>query len=784
VTAPAAAGPAPPSRRDEVTADAALAGLDLCRALSDATDEWLARLFAEAGAPSGVVLLAVGGYGRRELSPQSDIDVLLLHEPRRDVRELAERLWYPVWDEGLKLGHAVRTVKEALRLASDDLDTATALLSTRHVAGDAAMAADLRGRAEELWRKRSRRWLAEISRRVHERHAAEGEVAFLLEPDLKEGRGGLRDVHAIRWAERAQSVMVEGDDAALSSAYEVLLSARVELHRRTRRAGDRLLLQEQDGVAEALGYTSADELMRAVSGAARTIAWTSDELWDRIDSSLAGPTTIRLRRDRRLAPGVVLREGTVQLTPEAPLDDPLLALRVAVAAALVGARIERHSLDRLAALAAEWPEPFPWTREGRRLFADLFFAGRPAIAVIEALDQRGIWARLLPEWGDVRCKPQRNAYHTFTVDRHLCEAAVNASELIDRVDRPDLLVVGTLLHDIGKGLPGDHTEVGIDLLATIGPRMGYAPDDVAVLQSMVRLHLLLPDVATRRDLTDDGTIASVADAVGDDTRLRLLAALTEADSKATGPSAWNAWKAELLAQLVSRVSHVLGGGSITDVTVDAFPSAEQRARMAEGHQVIDCQGDRLVLITRDRPGLFSRVAGVLALCGLDVLDAAAYSDEAGMALEMFRVAPRATPGTGAVSIPRDEPIAWDRVVRDLELALTGRLALSARLEERARMYERPRLLPAGPVRPRVEIDTELSRTCTVVEVHAPDRIGVLYRTTRAIAELELDIHSAKVQTFGAEAVDAFYVRHPDGSKPADGAMLRELERAILHVLHA
>jgi [protein-PII] uridylyltransferase len=290
-------------------------------------------------------------------------------------------------------------------------------------------------------------------------------------------------------------------------------------------------------------------------------------------------------------------------------------------------------------------------------------------------------------------------------------------------------------------------------------------------------------VATRRDLSDDGTIASVAEAVGDDTRLRLLAALTEADSRATGPSAWNDWKAELLAQLVSRVSHVLGGGSITDVTVDAFPSAEQKARMAERHQVIDCQGDRLVLITRDRPGLFSRVAGVLALCGLDVLDAAAYSDDEGMALEMFRVAPRAT-GSGAVSVVGAEPIAWDRVVRDLELALTGRLALSARLEERARMYERPRLLPAGPVRPRVEIDTELSRTGTVVEVHAPDVIGVLYRVTRAIAELELDIHSAKVQTFGAEAVDAFYVRHPDGSKPTDRAVLRELERAILHALHA
>src|SRR3954447_16314973 len=256
MTAPTTAEPAspPPSRRDEVTADAALAGVDLCRALSDATDEWLARLFGEAGAPPGVALVAVGGYGRRELSPQSDIDVLLLHEPRRDVDRLAEGLWYPVWDEGLKLGHAVRTQREAMRLAADDLDTATALLSARCVAGDPAMVDDLRQRAEELWRKRSRRWLAEISRRVHDRHAAQGEVAFLLEPDLKEGRGGLRDVHAIRWAERAQSVMVQGDDQTLAHNHDVLFAARVELHRRTARPGDKLLLEEQDAVAEALGY--------------------------------------------------------------------------------------------------------------------------------------------------------------------------------------------------------------------------------------------------------------------------------------------------------------------------------------------------------------------------------------------------------------------------------------------------------------------------------------------------------------------------------------------------
>lgn len=773
--------PPPAPDRDVLVADPARAGSRLCRDLSDLTDAWMAELFEAAAAPAGTALVAIGGYGRRELSPQSDIDVLLLHGPRVDVKATAEAIWYPVWDAGLKLGHAVRTTRDALALAAGDLDTATSLLSARHLAGDPGLVEDLHRRSLELWRKRSARWLDEIGRRVRDRHEAQGEVAFLLEPDLKEGRGGLRDVHAVRWAELAETVMLEDDHATLEPAYQMLLAARVELHRRTRRAGDRLLLQEQDGVAEALGCPSADALMREVSTAARAIAWISDELWERIDSSLRGPTSIRLRRDRSLAPGVVLREGAVQLTADAPVDDPLLVLRVAVAAAVVGARIDRHSLDRLARLAAARPDPFPWTHEARQLFADLFMAGRGAIAVIEALDHKGIWERLVPEWREVRCKPQRNAYHTFTVDRHLCEAAVNASELIDRVDRPDLLVVGALLHDIGKGFPGDHTEVGTGVVETMATRMGYAPDDVAVLCDMVRHHLLLPEVATRRDLSDDGTIETVAAAVGHERTLRLLASLSEADSRATGPAFWNSWRAELLARLVDKVTHVLGGGSLADVTVDGFPSAEQRARMAERHQVVDCSGNRLVLITRDRPGLFSRVAGVLSLSGLDVLEAAAHSDDTGMALEMFVVTPRAErAGAGGPG----GPVPWDRVVRDLELALTGRLALSARLAERARVYDRPRPRPHGPLTPTVTVDTGLSRTAAVVEVHVPDRVGVLYRITRAIAELELDIRSAKVQTMGDEAIDAFYLCHGDGAKPEDPALLRELERAILHTVNA
>jgi len=759
--------------RAELAGDASLVGRDLCRAYSDLVDGWLSDLLAAAEAEVGagaVALVAVGGYGRAELSLQSDIDVLLLHGGRNDIGALADRVWYPIWDEGLKLGHAVRTTREALALASDDLDTATSLLQVRHVAGDAALTEELAARALEQWQKRAKRWLAELSARVTERHAQAGEVAFLLEPDLKEGRGGLRDVHALRWSEAARSLLWAGDDPALVDAYQTLLSARVELHRRTNRPGDRLLLEDQDAVADALGEESADTLMRSVASAARTIAWRSDDAWHRIDASLSGPSGWRSRRDKAIGPGLVLRDGEVHLTADADAAaDPTLVLRAAAAAAAGGVRIHRASLDRL--VATSTPLPVPWPHDVRAALVDLLLAGHRAIPVIEALDQLDLWVAVFPEWPAVRSKPQRNAYHRFTVDRHLIEAAANASALVVRTDRPDLLVLGALLHDIGKGYPGDHTAVGIDLLADIGPRMGLPPEDVGTLQAMVRHHLLLPDVATRRDLDDPATITLVAEAVGDTTTLGLLAALTEADSIATGPAAWGRWKAELVRDLVSRTTHVLGGGSPEEVRED-FPTEEHLALLAAGRQVLRGDGDRLTVVTPDRSGVFSRVTGVLALHGLGVLDAAVTSVD-GMALEVLRVESSFGP-----------TISWDKVVVDLGHALEGRLALQARLAERARVYGERRA--AGPPQepPRVFVDNNASRGATVVEVHAPDSMGVLYRITRALAELDLDIASAKVQTLGERVVDAFYVRTPGGAKIEDAATLVEIERALLHVLSA
>lgn len=761
------------STRQHLLEDPALRGMAFSSRWVGEVDAWLIERFRQATAESdadGLALVAVGGYGRGDLAPGSDLDLLLLHRRRQPPAEIAEQLWYPIWDEGLKLGHSVRSLDEALALAADDLDTATSLLTVRHLVGDAALTEELAGSARERWRKRAKRYLSMLRTSVAARQARHGEVAYLLEPDLKEGRGGLRDIHALRWAELARPVLDAADPVTLDQAEAVLFDARVELHRASGRSADVLHLQDQDVVGAALGL-DADELMGQIASAARTVAWIADETWDRVGVATSAKGSLLGWRSRQQAPGLMVRAGQVHL--EASSDPAVhheLVLSAAVLAARKQARIARDSLERMARRLVVPGPGETWPDGTRARMVELLAAGHDAISVIESLDHVGIWARYLPEWHGVRNKPQRNVYHRFTVDRHLLETCANAAALADRVQRPDLLLFGALLHDIGKGRPGDHTEVGMALVAEIGPRLGYGPDDTEVLVDLVRHHLLLPDAATRRDIADEDTIAAVAAAVGDRGRLELLAALTEADSLATGPAAWGSWKAELVRELVRRVDHYLAGGDLAVLATPEFPDDRQRALLAAGETVVQVRPDDVVeVVAPDQPGLFGRVAGVLALHGMEVhaADAAAVD---GMAVEQFKVSSR----FGAVG-------ASEKLVPDVLAAIEHRLAISARLADRVATYGAagPRVgLPPATIR----FDDHASRSATVVELSAPDGIGLLYRVLQAFAELDLDVRLAKVQTLGEIVVDAFYVTRADGSRVDDPMLRAELERALLHAV--
>ena len=760
------------ARAAESVPDGARRGREYCVALARITDAWVVDLFESALAAHPtkhrVALLAVGGYGRGELAPYSDLDLLLVHncKPRKvsaEIEPIASALWYPLWDAGVKLGHAVRRVDEQLDLVDGDLDSATALLSARFLAGDEEIAAEVTERGRRSWESQRTTYLTALRARMMERQAESADVAYRLEPDLKNGHGGLRDVQTVWWAMASGLEVIEQDLDDLDTYYDTLLRARVAHHLTTDRAGDVLRLEDQDAIAATGGWTDADAMMADVAGAGRTIAWLCDENWNRAIER--DP-----QADRAIAPGVVLRNGEVELTEGAdPRRDPTLALQAAVAAARSDCRIGRATLSRLRDEVEPWSGD--WPVGARTELVALLLEGHRAIRVLEALDQHDLIARFLPEWEPVRSKPQRNAYHRFTVDRHLWEAAANAADLAVNVSRPDLLVIGALFHDLGKGYPGDHTEVGMELVREIAPRLGYDRRDVETLVAMVEWHLLLPDVAMRRDLSDPATIDLVAGLLYSVERLELLHALTEADSKATGPSAWGNWKKELVDELAARTRVVLGGGDVSEVSWQLFPDAQTLTVMAAGEVDLARDDDRITIVYPDQPGTFGQIAGVLSLHGLDVLSARAHSDEGGMAASQFRIA------------SSNGEINWRSLKSDLRKGLAHELAIEARLVERAKTYRRRRRLQAdAPGPPKVKFIEGGSSNATVIEVRAVSKIGILHRIAKALSELGLDIRHATVQTIGVEVVDTFYVRTRAGDLVTSSPHRKEIQKALLHAV--
>jgi [protein-PII] uridylyltransferase len=741
-----------------------------------AVDAWLTGLLDDAvagtpppqprrgGAPprtgtEGLALMAVGSLGRRELPPYGDLDLVLVHDGRPEIAAIADALWYPVWDAGLRLDHSVRSVDDAVAVASSDVKAGLGLLDARLVAGDPELAARLRTATLSSWRQAGSRLLPALRDLRRGRARQVGELAFLLEPDLKEAFGGLREGQVLRAVAAAQ--LADEPTAEVEAAYSFLLDVRDELRRRSGRPTDVLVRQEQRPVAVALGLAGEDALLREVSLAGRRLAFVADETWRRVEAALVRRPRSRYRRVRRepLADGVVRQGDEVVLARDArPGADAGLLLRAAAAAARVDLLLSPYTLKVLAVHSQEMPEP--WPAEVRWSFLRLLASGRSAVPVLEQLDQEGLLSRLIPEWDRIRSLPQRHPWHRYTVDRHLVEAAAAAAELTRDVDRPDLLLVAALLHDIGKGWPGDHSEVGEPIAASIATRMGFAEADVAVIATLVRHHLLLPATATRRDIDDPATIDRVAATIGADAAvLQLLHALAQADGAATSASAWSPWKAHLVAALVARVEAKLGGETAGEASPVLHPVTPQvtatipdtpgwTGLVTVGIEDV-ADGQQVTIGAPDRQGLLSTCAGVLALNQLDVR-AAKITVTEGYATSVFAVRPR----FGRAPVPE---ILADGV----RAALDGSLPLAQRLRQREADYRQDGVRSAPP---RISWhNSEVSGAATgIVEVRAGDRAGLLYRLTAAIAGEGLDVTSARIETLGADAVDCFYVCNPSG----------------------
>ncbi|OZV77624.1 [protein-PII] uridylyltransferase [Micromonospora echinospora] len=724
-------------------------------------DRWLRTLLPDR---EGVALVAVGGLGRRQCAPHGDLDLVLVHTGVSGVDDLAASIWYPVWDAGVRLDHSVRTVGEALSVALDDVKVSLGLLDARYVAGDRGVADELVRTAADQWRRTALRQLPALREVTESRWQTHGELAFLLEGDLKEAAGGLRDVGILRAI--ATAGLTDALRPAVRAAHLRLLDTRDALHQQVGRRVDRLLAQERAGVARLLDLDDGDALLRRVAGDARTVSHALDDAWRAADR-----LRVRRRRDtdgrpvrRPVARDVVEHDGELVLARTAigPRPDPVLSLRVAAASATTRLPIARATCEWLAAYCP--PLPSPWPAEARAALVTLLGAGPGLVAAWETCDRYGLVDAWLPEWPRLRSLPQHNPVHRYTVDRHLVQAAAEASRFAREVDRPDLLLLGAFLHDIGKGLPGDgadaqghgpavadHSVLGAPLAEAVATRVGLPPAEVALIGTLVRLHLLLPDVATRRDLDDPVTITRVAEAVGDVATLDLLHALVRADAAATGPAAWSEWKGRLVAGLVGRVRTALDTGALP------APPAPDPALLAEPLPVVHLTADTVAVAAADRRGLLATVAGCLALHRLEVVAADAATVD-GRALVTCRVQPR-------YGLPPD-PVA---LAADLRRAVVGDVSVIQRLRGRALAAR------TGGAAPRVVWHRDAATDAVVLELRAADAAGLLYRVTSALDAAGVEVRAARISTLGGDVVDAFYLV---GNGP-DDAMRAHLEATVL-----
>lgn len=729
---------------------------------SNEGDRLLSTLFEKSGAdPLEIAIAAVGGFGRGELSPGSDLDIVLIHTGSNkpaQLSELVNKILYPLWDEKIsgrtiKVDHSVRTRAEMQVAAESDLKVALGLLDIRLICGSAELVADVQQDSLDSWRKNTKRWLPELRASLLERHQRSGELAYLLEPDLKEARGGLRDITAIRAIERASVIAVPVEK--ISVAESLLANVREALHTVSGRNKDKLIFQEQDQVAAHLGYPDADQLMAEVAQAARSVDYVLDSTWYRLDHKGRDSSGKFFKKIRStpISRNISVSNKEVVIGIDADFSaDPVIGLRAAASAAQLGLPLSLDSLERLTASlsAGIGLLPNPWPREARENLITLIGAGPAMVQIFEALDQEEIIFHWIPEWRSVRSLPQRNVLHRHTVDRHMVETAVHAAALTREVHRPDLLLFSALFHDIGKGTEEDHSDRGVKLIEPIASRIGFSREDIETIKLLVKHHLLLAATATRRDLDDPATIASVVDVIPDLQTLELLHALSIADGEATGRAAWTDWKASLVAELVAKVKSAL-----TDNTVAQQPEiSESQMRKAESGNLavkLENRGDvyALEIVVQDKPGLLSTIAGVLNVLRLDVRSARTKSYGASAVMEWI-VSPD----------PHAPPLTEQNLQREIADALISKTSLEQRINERVAAYAQ---LPSIPV-PAPIVDTFLAAAtdATVIEVRSHDRPALLFGIGDAITKCNIDIRSAIVTTLGAEAIDTLYVTEING----------------------
>ena len=713
------------------------------------------------GPASGVALAAVGSLARRELGPRSDVDLVLVHDGRSSaaaVNSLAERIWYPLWDSGVRLDHSVRTPAECTAIAGTEMSAGVGLLDLRVVAGDADLVKTARSTLLDTWRRNARKRLPELLAALDDRQARYGDAAYLLEPDLKEARGGFRDMSMLRAL--AATWLTDRPHVGVRGPYDRLLDVRDALHVTSGRAVDRLSAAEARAVAEQLGFAEPDDLHREVSMAARRIGHAVDLTVRAARQAVPQRRVLSFtRRERRpdlqrAEHGLIIHAGEVGLGVDARADEPLTGLRAGALAAQRGLMLSPVTADNLGQHAPALSDP--WPDGARDALLELLSAGDGLVPVWEALDLSGCITRWIPQWELIRARPQHNPIHRHTVDRHSVQAAAEAQRYLTQVERPDLLLLAALFHDIGKipGAGADHGAVGAPIARAAVTAIGLDRADADLVERLVREHLTLATLATKRDHSDPATVQALVQAVdGRAEVLGLLRYLTEADARAAGPAAWTPWRTQLINRLADQVEGLLiDDEQRSEVTQLADVGLARSVRL-DGKPRIRVEpqpgGLQLVIGTVDRLGLFSDIAGLLAAHGIQVRSALLTTVE-GIAVNTWRV---------------DKEVVTDLpdpafLIKQLERLEAGDQTM---LEPVRRREARAQRAPAGV--PYVELIDDASGSAAVVEVRAGDRAGLLWALGGALARARLSIRSAHVSTLAGQAIDTFYFTEEDGSRP-------------------
>ncbi|HEY1962295.1 MAG TPA: [protein-PII] uridylyltransferase [Rhizomicrobium sp.] len=853
--------------------------LAAARALSDIQDvvvqvlyDLVSKHFYYAQNPTQaerIAIIATGGYGRRELAPQSDIDLLFLRPYKQTAwgESVIEFILQMLWDMGLKVGHATRSLDECIRLAKQDITIRTAILEARYVWGEHTLFEELRRRFRtEVAAGTALHFVSAKLAERGERHFRQGESRYLVEPNLKEGKGGLRDLQTLYWigkylygvddpAELVQhNVFTREEYLVFQRAEAFLWQVRFHLHYLTGRPEERLSFDVQPELARRFGYggsqrESMERFMRRYFLVAKDVGDLTRIFCAALEAQnqkAKPPVLSRLTaflKVRSTDPFIV-ENGRLNAKPEIFRQDPANLLRIFAEADERGVDVHPAALREITRSLDLIDDTLRSDPEANRIFLGILTSRRDPEKTLRWLNESGVFGRFVPEFGRVVGLMQFNMYHHYTVDEHLIRAVGNiaaiergalksehplASELVPRLKSRATLYVATLLHDIAKGLAGDHSDEGANIAVRLCPRWGMSAEETESVIWLVRNHLVMSDTAQRRDIGDPKTVRDFVEKVQSPELLRLLLVLTVADIRAVGPGVWNGWKGQLLRELYQEAEAAMTGREgihgrqalieetkaalakrVADLPETARVAAlarhsdaywmsfdaathERHARLVHSLQgsdeplalIAESNTFRAItdiaLATADRPGLFSALAGGITASGGSIVDAKIFTTTDGLALDIFSV-------QDAEGGPFGDPSRIERLRANLLRTLAGEITPRA-AEPRSIARKR-----AGTfqVRPRVRFDNSASAVATIVEVEAADRPGLLYDITRALFESGLSISSAMVATYGEKAVDVFYVRdayghkvtHKDRLKSIEGYLLARLESVPLEAATA